>query len=35
MQNTIKKIFSLEEIPQPHDAADALAMAYIVKKKFN
>jgi len=34
MQKTIKKIFNLEEIPQPHDAADALAMAYIAYKKF-
>jgi crossover junction endodeoxyribonuclease RuvC len=34
MQNTIKKLFSLEEVPQPHDAADALAMALLAFKKF-
>lgn len=34
MQKTIKKIFELEEIPEPHDAADALAMAYIASKSF-
>lgn len=33
MQKSIKKIFDLEELPQPHDAADALAMAYIASKK--
>jgi Holliday junction resolvasome RuvABC endonuclease subunit len=35
MQKTVQKIFDLAEIPQPHDAADALAMAYIMFKKFN
>ena len=34
MQNTIKKVFLLEEIPEPHDAADALAMALLAFKKF-
>ena len=34
MQKTIKKIFELEELPQPHDAADALSMAYIASKKY-
>ena len=34
MQKTIKKIFELEEVPEPHDAADALAMAYIASKKY-
>ena len=34
IQKTIQKIFNLEELPQPHDAADALAMAYIVMKKI-
>lgn len=29
MQKTIKKLFQLEELPQPHDAADALAMAML------
>jgi len=32
MQKTVKKLFSLKELPQPHDAADALAMAYIAMK---
>jgi Holliday junction resolvasome RuvABC endonuclease subunit len=31
MQNSIKRLFNLREIPQPHDAADALGMAYIAK----
>ena len=35
MQKTVQKIFDLAEPPQPHDAADALAMAYIMFKKFN
>lgn len=34
MQKTVQKIFMLEELPQPHDAADALAMAHIIMKKF-
>jgi len=34
MQKTVKKIFELEEVPEPHDAADALAMAYIASKKY-
>ena len=34
IQKTIQKIFNLEELPQPHDAADALAMAYIVLRNF-
>lgn len=29
MQITVQKIYSLKEVPQPHDAADALWMAYI------
>lgn len=35
MQKAVKRIFNLSELPQPHDAADALAMAYIVFRKFN
>jgi len=36
MQKTTQKIFNLAELPQPHDAADALAMAFIAyKKKWN
>jgi len=34
IQKTIQKIFLLEEFPQPHDAADALSMAYIASKFF-
>jgi len=35
MQKTVQKIFNLSEIPQPHDAADALAMAWIAWKKYS
>ncbi len=34
MQKTIKKIYDLAELPEPHDAADALGMAYIASKRF-
>jgi len=33
MQKTTQKIFNLAELPQPHDAADALWMAFIAWKK--
>jgi crossover junction endodeoxyribonuclease RuvC len=32
IQKTVKKIFKLQELPQPHDAADALWMAYLATK---
>lgn len=33
MQKTIQKIYLLKNLPEPHDAADALWMAYIASKK--
>lgn len=35
MQKTVQKLYSLKEIPQPHDAADALWMAYIASLCLN
>jgi Holliday junction resolvasome RuvABC endonuclease subunit len=29
LQNAIKMIFDLEEIPKPDDAADAIGLAYM------
>ncbi len=34
IQKTVKKIFHLSELPKPHDAADALWMALIARKKY-
>jgi Holliday junction resolvasome RuvABC endonuclease subunit len=34
MQKTVQKLFNLESLPQPHDAADALAMANLIRMKF-
>jgi len=34
MQKTVKKLFYLKELPQPHDAADALWMAYIAMRRY-
>jgi len=31
MQKKVQKIFNLSKLPEPHDAADALGMAYIAK----
>ena len=35
MQKTVKKLFKLTQLPQPHDAADALWMAYLIARKIN
>lgn len=34
MQTTIKKLFHLSELPQPHDAADALGLCWLVKHRL-
>lgn len=34
IQKTVKKIFKLKDLPKPHDAADALAMAFICMKLY-